>query len=189
MTELDMGSQDLRIEVHLTRDGLKAGSDNSVELLIGVVAPDTPPGGSMEGAVFRIWEGPDESPEKYELDLAESAKLAFHNISLRLLISSGITWEVASEFNDQDNVWPLRDLAWGAKDWIAMRLRVLSTQLPEVGEYMALAKIRVMAEPVREPTMTRLGSSVALLVMAAKEYDELPIDESLQNYIRDAFNE
>lgn len=49
--------------------------------------------------------------------------------------------------------------------------------------YMPLVRIQVMAEPVREWGATRLGYSLALQVMATNDYDDLPVDQSLHDYI------
>lgn len=58
-----------------------------------------------------------------------------------------------------------------------------SVTLPEAGMYMPLVRIQVMAEPVREWGATRLGYSLALQVMATNDYDDLPVDQSLHDYI------
>lgn len=183
MTDDDATSEEPWLEVVYSRAGLKAGFDNTVDVVIAITAPMTLRDGSR-GAVMASWGDSDPPPDDFERVLAHRATLALDKIDLDVTPRSGVTIEAPAWLPREGRGWRLPDLPWGAEFQVGLRFHVSAAALPEIGDTKLLGRVRLMAHWVSDWMMLRMGTTIDLPVLSAEEYDATPEDEPVSDFVQ-----
>lgn len=180
--------QEPTLQVAYSRAGLRAGADNTIDIVIGIRAPDTLHDGTR-GAVIGATDDPDPPPEDFERVLALRATLALDKIDLDISQRSGITIEAPAWLPREDRSWRLPDLAWGAKFHLGLRIHLPAAALPGVGKTKRLGRIRMLAHYVSDWAMLRTATTMDLPVLSAEDHDAVPEDGDVAAFVQQALSE
>ncbi len=182
MSDIDSEHQDAGLSVLPIRNGLKAGVDNIVDVLLCIRAPETIPDGTGD-AVFPDWNEANEIGETFEQHLERMATLAFCDVKLWVRVLKGVTVELPGDLEELHGAWRLPDMPWGSELLLPVRLVVPAALLPPAGDTLRVARPKLQANNVREHSMSVLVSALDMPVMTEHEYEQLPEDEWVRDRI------
>ena len=185
MSKFDSDADDSGMDVLYGRDGLRAGVDNRVDLLVCITAPNMLSDGTR-GTIFEVGDGPMATAEEYERALAHAATLAFRNVRLMLSLVPGVSVEPIGATQLSDRTWGIPDIAWCAEILVPMRMLVPSAVVPSAGEGIRLARIKFQADFVSDEASQVQMSHIQLPVLTDEEFQNLPLNEFVLDRVREA---